>query len=487
MFLWFSAPLFTRRNTGTRWIPVGKHPLAWEQARVWRCLHEPAVSALRGQDAAATSKKRVSSASMEPFNVESLVRDELQRMEPYAPILPYEVLARQLGRDPSEIIKLDANENPYGVCPAVRNAVAAAPFPHIYPDPESRELREALAAFTGVPASRLLVGHGADELIDLIFRLVIRANHQDTVVNAPPTFGMYQFDADLNAAKVVSVWRKADDGFRFPTEQVEAYFAEIAAARERGVDQSYPRIVFVTCPNNPDGSRISDSDLRRLLRLPTLVVLDEAYIEFADSEEERHPDASGGSETRATVTEPPTRIRWVLEYQNLIVLRTFSKWAALAGLRVGYGAFPEALLPHLWKIKQPYNVNVAGQVAALEALCQRDLLFQQVSWMKAERERLYQILQAPQFAWLHPYPSQSNFVLCRVRSDDALCNGSRRKVASARALRDFLRDRGILIRYYDSKGLTDCIRISMGTPAQMDRLYEVLEAYARVLGYGNER
>ncbi len=429
------------------------------------------------QDASSASEQLQEQAKVDNFQVDTLIRQDLRSMEPYSPILPYEVLARQLGREPNAIIKLDANENPYGVCAAVREALASAPFPHIYPDPESRDLREALASFTGVPSARLLVGHGADELIDLIFRLIIRPNHGDLIVNAPPTFGMYQFDAELNGAQVIQLWRHAADGFRFPVEEVEAYFAQVAAARQHGTEQPYPKIVFVTCPNNPDGSRISDSDLRRLLRLPTLVVLDEAYIEFAEAPQPLRLGADH-DHREAIVTEPPSRIRWVLEYSNLVVLRTFSKWAALAGLRVGYGAFPESLLPHLWKIKQPYNVNVAGQVAALVALRERSTLFQQVAWMKAERHRFYERMREPLFTWLQPYPSQSNFVLCRVQSPPLAAVSGPTSVG-ARHLCDFLRKRGILIRYYDSKGLRDCIRISMGTPSQMDDLYEALKTYAK--------
>ncbi|KAK4529305.1 hypothetical protein CCYA_CCYA01G0162 [Cyanidiococcus yangmingshanensis] len=479
MFAWFSTRPFVRgqhartsRSGCTRgWVT--------RLERSQQSVRYRATISMRNQERSCASAQQNEQVLTEAFEVDSLVREELRDMAPYTPILPYEVLAQQLGREPNTIIKLDANENPYGVCTAVREALASAPFPHIYPDPESRELREALASFTGVPSSRLLVGHGADELLDLIFRLVIRPNRGDTIVNAPPTFGMYQFDAELNGARVVEVWRQASDGFRFPIEQVERYFAQVASARARGDEQPYPKIIFVTCPNNPDGSRILDADLRRLLRLPTLIVLDEAYIEFAEANEHQLTDSNDEHAT-ASLIEPPSRIRWVLEYPNLVVLRTFSKWAALAGLRVGYGAFPESLMPHLWKIKQPYNVNVAGQIAALVALQERTTLFQQVALMKAERRRFYEQLRRPQFAWLHPYPSQSNFVLCRVQLPyQPTVSGTPN--ASARHVRDFLRERGILIRYYDAKGLSDCIRISMGTPTQMDHLYEALEAYAKSL------
>ena len=129
-------------------------------------------------------------------------------MEPYTPIEPFEVLSARLGRSPEQIVKLDANENPYGPHPAVREALAAYPFPHIYPDPEQRALRAALAEYTGVPAANIFPGHGADELIDLLCRVFLGPG--DAIINCPPTFGMYEFDAGLAGARVIEVPRRAD-------------------------------------------------------------------------------------------------------------------------------------------------------------------------------------------------------------------------------------------------------------------------------------
>ena len=129
-------------------------------------------------------------------------------MEPYTPIQPFEVLSRQLGRAPEQIVKLDANENPYGPAPAVREALAGYPYTHIYPDPEQRELRAALADYVGVPAEHILPGSGADELIDLVCRLTLAPG--DAIIDCPPTFGMYSFDAGLTGARVLRAWRRAD-------------------------------------------------------------------------------------------------------------------------------------------------------------------------------------------------------------------------------------------------------------------------------------
>ena len=365
------------------------------------------------------------------FNPASFIRPNVVDLKPYTPILPFEVLSAQMRRKPGDIIKLDANENPYGPSPLVAEALAEAPFLHIYPDPESRELRQALADYTGLDADYLLVGLGADELIDLVMRLFIEPG--DRIVNCPPTFGMYAFDADINAAQQVSIWRRED--FSIDVAQIEALFVST-----NGSQPNTPKLIFVTSPNNPDGSLLSDDELKRLLALPAITILDEAYIEFCDN----------------------SRMQWVKQYPNLIVLRTFSKWAGLAGMRVGYGAFPPDIITHLWKIKQPYNVPVASQLAAQVSLTDRERLLSNVTKIIAGRDKFYAQLQ--QISWLKPYPSRTNFILCRV--------GAGRQAID---IKQQLAQQGILIRYYNSPGLTDCVRFSIGTPAQMSKVMSVLE------------
>ncbi len=368
----------------------------------------------------------------------NLLLPHIAELEPYTPIVPFEVLSRQLGRPPEQIIKLDANENPYGPAPAVRETLARYPFAHIYPDPEQRDLRAALADYTGVPAEHILAGSGADELIDLICRLTLAPG--DAIIDCPPTFGMYSFDAGLTGARVLQAWRRAD--FSVDVERI----SELANGKSVNQgDSDSPiyrstKLLFLTSPNNPDGSLLDPADLERLLKLPLLVILDEAYIEFAGLEH--------------------SLVRWVPEHDNLIVLRTFSKWAGIAGLRLGYGIFPRWLMPTLWKAKQPYNVNVAAAVAGLTSLAQRAVIQPTVDALIAERERLYRALSAVQF--LRPYPSRANFVLCRVEGRDA------------KELKAALAAHGILVRHYAKPGLENCIRVSAGRPEQTDALLEAL-------------
>jgi len=241
---------------------------------------------------------------------------------------------------------------------------------------------------------------------------------------------MYAFDADVNAARVVAVPRGPDFAIDVP--------AVLAAVAAQGA-----RLLFLTSPNNPDGCVLPDAELRAVLAAcpRTLVVLDEAYVEF-----------SGAA----------SRCDWVLTHPNLCVLRTFSKRAGLAGLRIGYGAFPKALIDFLWRAKQPYNVSVAAEVAACAALSNPTYLATVRDALVAERERLSAMLAS--VPGLSPYPSAANFVLCRVAGADA------------RALQKRLaEEEGILVRYYSSPAqLAGCIRISVGTPQHTDSLERAL-------------
>jgi histidinol-phosphate aminotransferase len=363
----------------------------------------------------------------------NLIRPDITEMEPYTPILPFEVLSEQLGRKPEDLVKLDANENPYGPSPKALAAMGKLDATaHIYPDPESRKLREALAGYVGVGAEYIMAGAGADEIIDLLMRLFVRPG--DGVINCPPSFGMYPFDAALHAANLIEVPRRAD--FSLDVEEIEQ-----AAA------QGNVKLLILCSPNNPDGGLLSNEDLDRLLRLPLIVVVDEAYIEFS------------GVESAA---------RRVPETPNLVVLRTFSKWAGLAGLRIGYGVFPLHFMEHLWKIKQPYNVNVAANAAARASLEDVESLLATVEQLKAERERLAEALAAVPF--LDPYPSRSNFILCRVTGIEA--GELKRRLAE---------NYGILIRYYRKARLFDHVRISVGKPEQTGRLIEALQAIGESL------
>jgi histidinol-phosphate aminotransferase len=199
------------------------------------------------------------------------------------------------------------------------------------------------------------------------------------------------------------------------------------------------KLIFLATPNNPTGTQMPREDILEVLDTGLPVVVDEAYYEFT-------------GETVALL---------VGKYKNLMVLRTFSKWAGLAGLRVGYGFFPEKIASYLMCIKEPYCVNVAALVAVRETLADKDNLMSQVQRIIVERDRLYGSLQ--QIDWLKPYPSRANFILCSVLK------------GKARELQQQLEDRGILVRYFDQPLLRDSLRISIGKPEENDILVETLK------------
>lgn len=356
-------------------------------------------------------------------DVTRLFRPDLLAMEGYEPIDPTDVQAEALGIPPERVAKLDGNENPYGPSPRALAALADARSYHIYPDPEQRKVRRALAAYLGVDEELVVAGSGSDELIDLVLRATL--SPRDGVIDCVPTFGMYSFSTSVCGGRVMQVPRREDFSLDLPG---------IEEAAGRGA-----KVVFVASPNNPTGNAASPAEVEALLDLGLLVVVDEAYVEF------------GGESLVSRVTER----------ERLVVLRTFSKWAGLAGLRAGCGVFPPALASLLLRIKPPYNLNVAAQVAILASLEDLDVLRQRIASLVRERERLYKELGRVPF--LRPYQSQANFLLCRVEG------------LEARWVRDRLAERGIFVRYFDTPLLRGHLRISVGLPEHTEALLRALK------------
>lgn len=353
------------------------------------------------------------------------IRNHILSMQPYKPIVPLDVLADELGLPIDALVKMDANENPYGMPPTSKKRLANLSYGHIYPDPESRYLRQGLSKYLQIPTDNIVAGAGADELIDLIIRLTM--NSGDKIINCPPTFGFYDAVAQAHNLEILEIKRKPDFSLDFQNIQ-------------KGV-QKGAKLIFLANPNNPDGGLISPELLNKILSLPLLVVIDEAYIEFAK------PNESMAST--------------VLKKDNLIVLRTFSKWGGLAGLRLGYGIFPEFVVKEIMKIKQPYNVSVTASEAGLGALEDIAILNERRDLILKERERFMFELKKVDF--LIPYPSYANFILCKVINRDA------------KKLKDDLSTRGILIRYFNKPGLEDHVRFSVGKPEDTDRLLSALK------------
>lgn len=351
-----------------------------------------------------------------------------------------EALAVRLGKRPDELIRLDLNENPYGTSVRVQEALASFDHYHRYPDAAQRGARRRIAEYAStpldlapeyvsapidrIPPERIILGNGIDEQIDQI--LLTTIDPGDEVIVPTPTFEVYEERAPLFGGVVRRVPRTAD-------------FDLDLAAIERAVTPR-TKLIFVTSPNNPSGNLPSTQQIVRLLRTGALVVLDEAYYEFSGK----------------------THLPLAREFDNLVVLRSFSKWAGLAGMRISYAVFPTALADEVLKVKSPFNLSVAALVAIGAALDDAEYLRGAVNRIRLERARLYRSLRKLNF--LQPYPSQGNFILCRVTRGDA------------HDIHRRLRAQGILVKRYPGPELRDYLRISVGRPEDTDALMRALLA-----------
>jgi histidinol-phosphate aminotransferase len=359
----------------------------------------------------------------EKEGIEKFIRPDLATFGGYSARKSPDTLAGKVEVPVENIVKLDANENPYGCSPRVNQALATCPDLNIYPDSGQTQLRKMLQGYTGVAAESIVAGSGSGDLIDLILRLFVEPG--DEVIACPPTFDMYRFSTEMGYGNLVEVPR--DENFAVNLKAVKA-----------AINQK-TKIILIANPNNPTGTITPRQDILELVDTGLPVLVDEAYYEFSGK------------------TVAPL----VSQYQNLMVLRTLSKWAGLAGLRVGYGLFPPKIADYLLKIKLPYNINMAALIAVEESLKDIDYLMDKVKAIIAERDRLFDALN--KLKWLKPFPSQANFILCSV------LNGR------ANELRQKLQDKGILVRYFDKPMLRGYIRISVGKPEHTDALIKTLQ------------
>ena len=359
---------------------------------------------------------------MSEEGITKLIRTDLLAFGAYVASKSPEILAKEIEIPVERIIKLDANENLYGCSPRVKQALANYSYFNIYPDAGQTELRKMLQGYTGVSAEHIIAGSGSNELIDLIIRLLIGPG--DEVINCVPTFDMFRFSTKLCNGKLVEVPRD------------ENYFVDVSAVKKAISKKT--KLIILANPNNPTATPVPQQDILELVDTGVPVLADEAYVEFSGE----------------TVTP------LVPKYNNLLVLRTFSKWAGLAGLRVGYGILPPPIVDYLLRIKLPYNVNVAALVAVRESLKDIDYLRDRIKAIIAERERLFAELS--KLEWLKPFPSQANFIFCHVLKGEAS------------QIQQDLEKRGILIRYFNLPMLQNSFRIGVGKPEHTDALIKAL-------------
>ncbi|AKG53453.1 histidinol-phosphate aminotransferase [Dehalogenimonas sp. WBC-2] len=355
------------------------------------------------------------------IDLRRFMRRELDKFAGYAACKSPEVLdkeVRQLG-----VLKLDANENVYGASPRVKAAFSHFDDAHIYPDSCQTELRKALSDYAHIGVENIVAGSGSDQLIDLLVRLFVNAG--DEVISFTPTFAMYKFYTELSGGRFIAVPRDAE--YNVVLEDLTP------------VISSRTKLIFIAMPNNPTGTQPPIQTVMKLIDTGLPVVVDEAYYEFT-------------GQTMAAQLE---------KYPNLMILRTFSKWAGLAGLRVGYGLFPRVVAERMDAIKDPYCVNAAAVLATRESLKDIGFLMDKVQLIVNERERLFQLLI--KIDYLKPYPSSANFILCKVIGKNAL------------DIQFKLERRGILVRHFDSPQMENCLRFSIGRPQDTDRLIAELQ------------
>ncbi len=349
---------------------------------------------------------------------------DLSAHEAYVPGRGAEEVARDLGMDPEELVKLSSNENPHGPSPAAVEAIeATAPTVNVYPKASHTDLTNRIAEKWGLDAEQVWVSAGADGAIDYLSRAFLEPG--DAALIPDPGFSYYPMSTRYHHGEVSTYpVRKSEDFEQTAPDVLAAYDGE--------------RLVHVTTPHNPTGSTLAPEELRELaagVDDHTLVAVDEAYGEYATD---------------------PSAIELLDDYDNVAVLRTFSKSYGLAGLRVGYAAVPSAWADAYAKVNTPFAANEVACRAALAALDDDDHLELSVDTARWAREYYREELDVP------TWPSGGNFVLCDVGDGAAVAEACQR--------------RGVIVRDTTSFGLPECVRVSCGTREETKQAVEVLNA-----------
>lgn len=358
---------------------------------------------------------------------ESLANEHILGIAPYEPGKPIEELERELGIH--DAIKLASNENPLPPSDRVQSAVRAALAQlNRYPDGSGFYLRQALAKRHGLPAEQIVLGNGSNELIELVVRAFLRPGEE--AVMPHPSFVVYPMI--VQAAGGVRVMVMLRD-YRLDLE-----------AMARAITPT-TKLVFIANPNNPTATIVTADEVEQFMaRVPerTIVVFDEAYFEFAQGPD--FPDALG----------------YVRQGRKVLVLRTFSKAASLAGLRVGYGVADADAIALMNRIRQPFNVNALAQAAARAALDDESHVLECVRMIEAGRHFLSEEFRA---LGLRYVPSRANFILVDVGR-------------SASDIYQQLLKQGVIVRPMTPFGMETALRITIGTPEENRRMVQALRA-----------
>ncbi|SFZ91663.1 histidinol-phosphate aminotransferase [Flaviramulus basaltis] len=343
------------------------------------------------------------------MNIQDLIRPTIKALKPYSSARD------EFQGNSSDMVFLDANENPF------ENGV------NRYPDPQQRNLKAILSEIKGISTKNILLGNGSDEVLDLIFRAFCEPN-EDNIIILPPTYGMYSVLANINAIGIKKV--NLTEDFQIDVDGV----LNMADANSK--------VLFLCSPNNPTGNSLISKDIEKLLiKFKGIVAIDEAYIDFSNDK---------------------SWLNRLKEFPNLIVTQTLSKAFGMAGIRLGICYASEEIISVLNRIKPPYNVNELTQKKAVELLTDKSIAVNEIKSILVERDVLKSELETISFI-SKIYPSDSNFILAKV--DDATKRYNQ------------LIDKGIVIRNRTTQpGCENCLRFTVGTSKENKILIDTLKS-----------
>lgn len=360
---------------------------------------------------------------MKKIDPTKFLRPEVKKFKPYTPSQTLEQISKEVKIPVKNLIKLDTGENPYIEEYKDKTIINKIRF-YSYPDPLSLELREKLADYTGFSKEWILCGNGSDELLDLLIRAFVAPN-EEIIIN-PPTFPMYEFSAQLSGAKVKSILRNPD--FSIDANRVIKNITKKT------------KLVFIESPGNPTGAIIPQETFEKILKSDVMVVGDEAYFEYCNK----------------------TVLPLLKKYPNLIVVRTLSKWAGIAGLRVGYVVASPEIVSTLLAIKQPYNVSSVGQAFACYMLDNRKKVLAELKKITTYRDSMFKMLS--KFGNLIVFPSQGSYVVVKPKED-------------SEKLFMFLRKNGILVKKINQPLLENSFRINVAKNKEISKMEKVFKSY----------
>ncbi|WP_185872908.1 histidinol-phosphate transaminase [Blattabacterium cuenoti] len=351
------------------------------------------------------------------FDINNLVMDNIKQLYPY-------LSARKEYRFNQKAIFLDANENSFGSPLSSLNSY------HRYPDPLQIELKHKIAEIKNISYSKIFLGNGSDEIIDIIYRIFSQPMRDNSII-FPPTYGMYEVSGKIHGVDVIKV-SLIKETYQLNIKQIIKNI------------NSNSKIIFICSPNNPTGNNLKKEDIETIIeKFNGIIVLDEAYIDFSNQE---------------------SFYKKIDKYPNLIILHTLSKSWGLAGLRIGIAIASEAIIQWMNKIKSPYNINKISQQLAIQALENKDLFFYNLK--KIISERNYMSLALQTIPIVHKvYPSDANFLLVQLS-------------CSTNKFYKYLLKHNIIVRDRSQIALcNNCLRITIGTNEENKYLIKQMQQY----------